>query len=749
MRPFKPLMPRAFIKTFFRLALFSMTSTKLLFRFFCFFTALVCLGLIHQTLFTPSIDLLASIESDDAAELQVYVNQSTAVQRSAYNSAGKKVYRFNDIGPKVDTIRLVIDKSRVSRVTIHGFEVRYSPYYLLDPSGLLFRIDQRDWKQWFYTGFTPSPDTPGLLTSVAGFNDVFLLPHKDFSLEMETRFQFPKFIIWLWLATGMLILLGFWRREVWPVKTRRHVFFLALAGLSLRLVGISWGTSGTSIPMIPFADEIFSVAVLQNIFRGELVTPGYREGNLIYFVWWFVLSVAHLGGFTEVLPSEINSYNSQYGNVILIGRCVNVLLDSVSIVLIYACIKKITGKHQPAFWGALLFAVLPFEIFFGRYMRTHIPGNFFLVLSLLLSLNAYGTSSAKKWARAGFTAGLALAVRYNLICALVIPVFYLLAGKTEKHREILTNIWKMRWLLLVVLASYGLAFVLVDSGFVLESEHVAHELSTMQKYVSAYEFQGWHLFDITKLLKFFIFLIPLAMYPLLWVPVYLLAPISLSGKKYHLYLVPLFIFCFVYLYSMSKGYPFGFLRPTIGVYPLFAVIVGVGIDVLTEYRLSRTMKKCLGYSFGVACALSAIYAALYSFELTRPSTREELFVYLNQLRTGTQKLEVALVEEGMWFDSSYGVVAIHDGFHHTTLPRTADFNASGVDCLVLGWISPLGDDIDSVAAQLQSTTRYKNAKVIERNISLFGYSLLDRNDPFDLNYQFPRFIVLSAAPLPS
>ena len=67
----------------------------------------------------------------------------------------------------------------------------------------------------------------------------------------------------------------------------------------------------------------------------------------------------------------------------------NVFFDVCSILLIYLIVMKMVRSKRAALFGALLFALFPFEIMHSHYMRPHILGNTFVCLVIYSSLFIY------------------------------------------------------------------------------------------------------------------------------------------------------------------------------------------------------------------------------------------------------------------------------------------------------------------------------------------------------------------------
>ncbi len=101
------------------------------------------------------------------------------------------------------------------------------------------------------------------------------------------------------------------------------------------------------------------------------------------------------------------------------------------------------------------------------------------------------------------------------------------------------------------------------------------------KYASLQQFSRGQLVNLSVVWRYVTYLIPFAMYPVLWLVSYCAILYLLFRRGLYSLSVPILIFSFVYLYFMGKGYlgPY-FARITILLFPGFCVLVGIACNDL-------------------------------------------------------------------------------------------------------------------------------------------------------------------------
>jgi len=385
-------------------------------------------------------------------------------------------------------------------------------------------------------------------------------------------------------------------------KALRIVLFasLLLVAIYLRLTGLTWGLrSGYGHEQNFQPDEFVSLrGVLQlDLLKGRIKSPGaYFEGTFNYYLW--AVPQAVLKPSTYNNPSATNSLNAKRISTLLYAcRWMSVIFDLFTIVIVFLAIKEATQNLCPSLIGALCYAVVPMQVIYAHFMRTHILTNLLCALVIWLSLRLRKSRRWQLLITVGFISGLAMATRYPAGIIVVIPCLYLLFGGSENSPNQRSRFWeRVKAFLVGPIWLIALAFVIgLFLGhpmlFVNPSSVTKAITSETLKYASLYEFSGSRLVNLSVLWQYLTYLIPYAMYPLLWIVpfgsvLYLIFRRSLYSQS-----LPLLIFSFLYLYFMGKGYlrPV-FARATMLLFPGFCVLAGIAwSDLASRFAKKRAV----------------------------------------------------------------------------------------------------------------------------------------------------------------
>ncbi len=155
---------------------------------------------------------------------------------------------------------------------------------------------------------------------------------------------------------------------------------------------------------------------------------------------------------------------------------------------------------------------------------------------------------------------------------------------------------------------FGHPMLFLDSGTVIKS--ITDETL---KYASLQEFESDKLLNLYLVWRYVSYLIPFAMYPLLWLIPYC-AILYLGFRRSLLsQCLPIMIFSLLYLYFMAKGYlgPY-YDRATMLLFPGFCVLVGIACnDLRSRLRKQRTITILLVSTFCLVVGSSVVFDLAY------------------------------------------------------------------------------------------------------------------------------------------
>src|SRR5262245_26397838 len=102
------------------------------------------------------------------------------------------------------------------------------------------------------------------------------------------------------------------------------------------------------------------------------------------------------------------------------GRAMTALLGTATVWIVYLAAMR--WSAQTALVAAALMTVMPLHVRESHYTLTDVPCTFVVMVTFLLTLRAHERQTAAAFALAGATAGIAAALKYNGVLAVVMPL---------------------------------------------------------------------------------------------------------------------------------------------------------------------------------------------------------------------------------------------------------------------------------------------------------------------------------------
>ena len=265
----------------------------------------------------------------------------------------------------------------------------------------------------------------------------------------------------------------------------------------------------------------------------------------------------------------------------------SVLFDLCTISIVFLAIKEATQKFYPSLMGALCYAVIPMQVIYAHFMRTHILSNLLCALVIWLSLKLRESQQWPLLFTVGLISGLGAATRYPVGIIVVIPCLYLLFNDcanlpNSNSRFLERAIVLVTGALWLIAVGFIIGLFLGHPMLFLDSSSVTKAITgETLKYASLHQFSGVQLLNLAVVWRYITYVIPFAMYPLLWVVPYCAILYLVFRRSLYGVFIPILIFSTLYLYFMGKGY----LGPYVGrigmlLFPGFCILVGVACSDL-------------------------------------------------------------------------------------------------------------------------------------------------------------------------
>jgi hypothetical protein len=543
-------------------------------------------------------------------------------------------------------------------------------------------------------------------------------------------------------------------RHRFAQRAFRPALFAAVLLLAayLRVAGLTWGLhSGYGHELNFQPDEFVSLrGVLQvDLLAGHIKAPGaYFEGTFNYYLWAVPQAMLKPGvntsaGFGDSINTEGLS------NLLYISRWMSVVVDLCTIVIVFLAIKEATRKFHPSILGAVCYAVLPMQVIYAHFMRTHILSNLLCALVVWLSFKLRKSQSWQLLLLIGLISGLGAATRYPVGLVVVIPCLSLLLGVGDN----LPN-WKLR------LSKQAKSFVARQMWFIglgfgigLFFGHPMLFLDTLSvikaitgetlKYASLHQFDRSQLVNLSVPWRYVTYLIPFAMYPLLWLAPYCAILYLLFKRSLYSLSVPILIFSFLYLYLMGKGYlgPY-FARVTMLLFPGFCVLVGIACgDLQSTLRNKRTTAVLLSGALLLVFVPSIIFDLAYDRAMQRKDAREVLRGDLRNF-IGNAPARIGVLHYGPYF--------------YTAMPAARPLTSDKVvvqlqdagedaDYFLVGLPTQIGPaQISAIVRHIEAQGKFKYAKSYRVPVRIFGHEFSLTRFPQDMTYPFPLILLFRA-----
>jgi len=536
-------------------------------------------------------------------------------------------------------------------------------------------------------------------------------------------------------------------------KALRPALFsgLLLLATYLRITGLTWDLNGYGHDLNFQPDEFVSLrGVLQlDLLGGNIKAPGaYFEGTFNYYLWAVPQAVLKLASKKDARLGNSIDVTDQ-SDLLYICRWMSVIFDLGAIIIIFLAIREATQSFYPSLLGTLCYAVVPIQVIYAHFMRPHTLSNLLCALVILLSLKLRKSHRWQLLFLVGLLSGLGAATRYPVGLVAVIPCLYLLLGgddnlpswKLRFSERLTTFVTHQVWLIGL---GFGIGLFLGHPMLFLDSSSVLQAITgETLKYASLHEFSTSQLLNLAVLWRYVTYVIPFAMYPLLWLVPYCAILYLLFKRSLYSLSVPILIFSFLYLYFMGKGYlvPY-FARITMLLFPGLCVLIGIA---LTDLQLSLGNKRRLAVLLAVAMLLivgpSVLFDVAYGRAMQQKDARQVLREDLQNF-IGGRPAKIGILRTGAYFYTTMPAVKPLSSQKVTIQLQDAQQDA---DFLLVGFARQINSaQINATIRQIEEGGKFEYAKSYRVPVSMFGREFGLTHFPLDMTYTFPTLLLFRA-----
>ncbi len=468
----------------------------------------------------------------------------------------------------------------------------------------------------------------------------------------------------------------------------------------------------------------------------------HREGSLGYYIWSIGALIARLQDYN--VPAKTLFYS----------RLISILFDVASVALVFLIGTKLSSKKSIGLFSALLFAILPFEVIYSRYMRPHTMANFFVLATVYFSTFLEASSPKIKfpYLKIGILAGLATATRYPSVIVLFFPVFLLIL-ETFKNKTIAIQQAVKGSLLIGVF--WILGFFIADPYLFLDFQGATSALSAQASYADSKQFTTLSsVFDFSKSWDYLTNILPLGTYPFLWALFYGSFVYLICTRKWHYWFMALSCPTLINFAAMTKGYLTSaeFVRTLVFLFPFLCLISGIAFaDFLSRFRKNKWIFRPVIFLIAIIISSTIAFDLAYVIGMTDgKDTREQLTSYLNTELDAKKTTHIGLWEEGP-YNSFVAMPALDPYIKSKTVrvseqPMDAYINRSLTpDYIVIGALhKPHFNEAISAISKLEETGRFQLLQTFENSPKFLGIEFNHEKFPHDMSYPYPKLYLLKS-----
>jgi hypothetical protein len=291
---------------------------------------------------------------------------------------------------------------------------------------------------------------------------------------------------------------------------------------------------------------------------------------------------------------------------------------------------------------------------------------------------------------------------------------------------------------------FGIGLFLGHPMLFLDASSVTRAITgETLRYATLHEFSGSQLANLSVIWRYVTYLIPFAMYPLLWLVPYCAILYLLFRRSVYRLSVPIVIFSLLYLYLMGKGYlgPY-FARITMLLMPGFCIFVGMAWgDLQLELRNKRILAVISTGALLLIIAPSVAFDIAYGRAMQQKDAREVLREDLRNL-IGEAPATIGISRFGSYF---YTAMPAAEPLKSDRISVQLQDPGEKADFFVLGFPRQMNPPyIEATIRAVEAQGQFKFERSYSIPLTIFGYKFNLGRFPPDMTYPFPTILLFRA-----
>ncbi len=415
-----------------------------------------------------------------------------------------------------------------------------------------------------------------------------------------------------------------------PTRQSRfpRVSFWLLLILAASLVLNLWGV-GYGLPDRLYPDEGRIINIALAFGMGDLNPHYFNYPALTMYLLFFIYAAYFLVGRMMGIFSSAADFQRLFftdpSSFYLLGRIWVAVTGTAVVAMVYRVAASAYRENKAGLIAALIFAPLPYFVYYSHFVVTDILLLFFILLAYLFIIGIYRTGELRYYLLAAAAIGLGAAVKYSPGMLVVTLVLAHLFRELDSGRRV----WRLSFLRLPVLAgAVSVLFFFIGSPYCFLDYQGFLASLELREHIGR-----WHIFgtgegsawlDYPRLLFFHSFSMLNRFDPM----GVILAGGLVWALRHRTKIDLLFLSFPLMLYLLMGRWTSGSIRYALPIIVVLALLAGRAIveafSAISRLKSEPVRRLARGSLSGVlvlSVSLSLLNTGLINFRLTRPDTR--------------------------------------------------------------------------------------------------------------------------------